>query len=93
MNSAIPAVPRPRSSASVPRITKASDTAPGSSAAGERSTPNSPHMPVETPADTGRFERAVRPNKLGPVNRAPRWLLPTVLTALILAVVVGAVLG
>ncbi|MFC7730213.1 hypothetical protein [Actinomadura keratinilytica] len=50
-------------------------------------------MPVETPADTGRFERAVRPNKLGPVNRAPRWLLPTVLTALILAVVVGAVLG
>nr|BFE33001.1 hypothetical protein GCM10010200_052520 [Actinomadura rugatobispora] len=41
----------------------------------------------------GRFEWGVRPNKLGSVNRAPRWLLPTVLTALILAVVLGALLG
>ncbi|MFF5264919.1 hypothetical protein ACFY4C_38855 [Actinomadura viridis] len=40
-----------------------------------------------------RFEPPVRPNKLGPVNRAPHWLLPTVLTALILAVVIGALLG
>ncbi|GLZ05924.1 hypothetical protein Acsp03_33900 [Actinomadura sp. NBRC 104412] len=31
--------------------------------------------------------------KLGAVNRAPRWLLPTVLTALILCVVAGAVFG
>ncbi|MEW2356298.1 hypothetical protein [Spirillospora sp. NPDC029432] len=41
----------------------------------------------------GRFERPVRANKLGSVNRAPRWLLPTVLTALVLLVVVGALLG
>jgi len=27
------------------------------------------------------------------VNRAPQWLLPTVLTALVLAVVVGALLS
>ncbi|MFC4056340.1 hypothetical protein ACFOY4_42215 [Actinomadura syzygii] len=40
----------------------------------------------------GRFASLGRPNKLGPVNRAPRWLLPTVLTALVLAVVVGALL-
>ncbi|GAA4082336.1 hypothetical protein [Actinomadura miaoliensis] len=50
-------------------------------------------MTLETPITAGRFERAARPNKLEPVNRAPRWLLPTVLTALVLAVVVGAVLG
>ena len=31
--------------------------------------------------------------KLDAVNRAPRWLLPTVLTALILCVVAGAVFG
>ena len=41
----------------------------------------------------GRFWSVVGANKLGAVNRAPRWLLPTVLTALILAVVVGALLG
>ncbi|MES9543119.1 hypothetical protein AB0C21_25180 [Spirillospora sp. NPDC049024] len=41
----------------------------------------------------GRFEAAGRTNKLRGVNRAPQWLLPTVLTALILAVVVGALLG
>ena len=31
-------------------------------------------------------------NRLRYVNRAPRWLLPTVLTALILAVLVGSLL-
>jgi hypothetical protein len=41
----------------------------------------------------GRFEAAGRTNKLRSVNRAPQWLLPTVLTALLLAVVVGALLG
>ncbi|GGV32528.1 hypothetical protein ACFHW2_33365 [Actinomadura sp. LOL_016] len=41
----------------------------------------------------GRFEAGTRPNKLGHVNRAPQWLLPTVLTALVLAVVIGALLN
>ncbi|WP_433466784.1 hypothetical protein ACQPZP_07020 [Spirillospora sp. CA-142024] len=41
----------------------------------------------------GRFEPGGGPNKLGGVNRAPQWLLPTVLTALVLAVVVGALLS
>ncbi|QKW32606.1 hypothetical protein HUT06_06875 [Actinomadura sp. NAK00032] len=41
----------------------------------------------------GRFESCTGPNKLRRVNRAPRWLLPTVLTALVLAVVVGALLS
>ncbi|MFD0902042.1 hypothetical protein [Actinomadura sediminis] len=41
----------------------------------------------------GRFEAGARPNKLGRVNRAPQWLLPTVLTALVLAVVIGALLN
>ncbi len=41
----------------------------------------------------GRFAATGRANKLGGVNRAPQWLLPTVLTALILAVVLGALLG
>jgi hypothetical protein len=41
----------------------------------------------------GRFESSMGPNRLGPVNRAPQWLLPTVLTALVLAVVVGALLS
>ncbi|MDL4772689.1 MULTISPECIES: hypothetical protein [Thermomonosporaceae] len=40
-----------------------------------------------------RFEVRARPNKLGTVNRAPQWLLPTVLTALVLAVVIGALLN
>jgi len=53
--------------------------------------------PFETYA-TSRWFASVRtghgrgPNRLPNVNRAPRWLLPTVLTALILAVLVGAVL-
>ncbi|WP_279498932.1 hypothetical protein [Actinomadura rubrisoli] len=33
------------------------------------------------------------PNRLQGVNRAPQWLLPTVLTALLLAVVIGALLN
>jgi hypothetical protein len=41
----------------------------------------------------GRFESSIGTNKLRPVNRAPRWLLPTVLTALVLAVVIGALLS
>ncbi|WP_278045295.1 hypothetical protein [Actinomadura roseirufa] len=41
----------------------------------------------------GRFEAGTGPHKLGSVNRAPQWLLPTVLTALVLAVVVGALLN
>ncbi|MCP9953240.1 hypothetical protein [Actinomadura madurae] len=41
----------------------------------------------------GRFAPRPRPNKLMVVNRAPQWLLPTVLTALVLAVVVGALLS
>ncbi|HEY8479434.1 MAG TPA: hypothetical protein VIL71_06335 [Spirillospora sp.] len=32
-------------------------------------------------------------NKLDGVNRAPRWLLPAVLTALVLTVVAGALLN
>ncbi|WP_272499431.1 hypothetical protein [Actinomadura litoris] len=39
-----------------------------------------------------RFGARGGPNKLDAVNRAPQWLLPTVLTALVLAVVVGALL-
>ncbi|GLW63870.1 hypothetical protein Arub01_21140 [Actinomadura rubrobrunea] len=50
-------------------------------------------MPVETPITAERFERTAGPNKLRVVNRPPHWLLPTVLTALILAVVLGAVFG
>ncbi|WP_169807978.1 hypothetical protein [Actinomadura hibisca] len=41
----------------------------------------------------GRFERPPRANRLTFVNRAPQWLLPTVLTALVLAVVIGALLN
>ncbi len=40
----------------------------------------------------GRFDSGTGANKLGSVNRAPRWLLPTVRTALVLTVVVGALL-
>ncbi len=40
----------------------------------------------------GGFAAVTPPNKLGGVNRAPQWLLPTVLTALILAAVAGALL-
>lgn len=39
-----------------------------------------------------RFGSVMPPNKLGCVNRAPQWLLPTVLTALVLAAVAGALL-
>ncbi|MBA8957569.1 hypothetical protein ACFQU9_35365 [Actinomadura namibiensis] len=50
-------------------------------------------MPHEMQIMRGRFERRSRANKLEPVNRAPQWLLPTVLTALVLAVVIGALLN
>ncbi|MBC6465649.1 hypothetical protein [Actinomadura alba] len=36
---------------------------------------------------------AVPPHRLPSVNRPPRWLLPTVLTALILAVIIGSLLS
>lgn len=41
----------------------------------------------------GRFDSRTGTNKLGRVNRAPHWLLPTVLTALVLTVVLGALLS
>jgi hypothetical protein len=50
-------------------------------------------MPDEMQIMGARFESRTGPNKLRPVNRAPQWLLPTVLTALVLAVVVGALLS
>ncbi|MBB4773000.1 MULTISPECIES: hypothetical protein [Actinomadura] len=50
-------------------------------------------MPDEMQIMGGRFAPGTEPNKLGSVNRAPRWLLPTVLTALVLTVVVGALLS
>ena len=39
----------------------------------------------------GERESRDGPRKLADVNRAPRWLLPTVLAVLVLAVVVGTV--
>ncbi len=74
-------------------MTNTSDARPGSSANGERTNPNNPHMSDEMHIMGGRFESSMGPNRLGPVNRAPQWLLPTVLTALVLAVVVGALLS
>lgn len=74
-------------------MTNTSDARPGSSANGERTTPNNPHMQDEMQKTGGRFAPRPRPNKLMVVNRAPQWLLPTVLTALVLAVVVGALLS
>ncbi|WP_165978454.1 hypothetical protein [Actinomadura darangshiensis] len=50
-------------------------------------------MPDEMQIIGERFAPGGGPNKLRGVNRAPQWLLPTVLTALILAVVVGALLS
>ncbi|MFI0351652.1 hypothetical protein [Actinomadura sp. 9N407] len=47
----------------------------------------------ETQIIGARFECPVRANKLGSVNRVPRWLLPTVLAALVLLVVAGSLLG
>ncbi len=38
------------------------------------------------------FGVGVGAHKVASVNRAPQWLLPTVLTALVLAVVAGALL-
>ncbi|GAA0573794.1 hypothetical protein GCM10009546_40630 [Actinomadura livida] len=74
-------------------MTNTSDAAPASAANGERTIPNNPHMPDEMQIMGGRFAPGTEPNKLGSVNRAPRWLLPTVLTALVLTVVVGALLS
>lgn len=70
-----------------------SDAAPASEANGERTIPNNPHMQDEMQIIAVRFDSCARTNKLGSVNRAPQWLLPTVLTALVLAVVVGALLN
>ncbi|MBC6460309.1 hypothetical protein [Actinomadura sp. HBU206391] len=36
---------------------------------------------------------AIAPNRLQTVNRPPRWLLPAVLTVLILAVIIGSLLN
>ncbi|MGI5166964.1 hypothetical protein ACQEU3_21705 [Spirillospora sp. CA-253888] len=50
-------------------------------------------MPDEMQIMGGRFERPPGTHRLKSVNRAPQWLLPTVLTALVLAVVIGALLN
>ncbi|HLV72816.1 hypothetical protein [Actinomadura hallensis] len=73
-------------------MTTTSDAGAASAAKGERTIPNNPHMPDEMQIMGGRFDSGTGANKLGSVNRAPRWLLPTVLTALVLTVVVGALL-
>ncbi|WP_165966749.1 hypothetical protein [Actinomadura sp. 7K507] len=74
-------------------MTNTSDAVPASEANGERTIPNNPHMQDEMQIMGGRFESCTETNRLGSVNRAPQWLLPTVLTALVLAVVVGALLN
>jgi hypothetical protein len=55
-------------------------------------TPASPpvtRIDVET---ASTVQPSVAPNRLGLVNRAPQWLLPTVLAVLLIAVLAGTIL-